>query len=145
VIEVPAQAEVYRPWPTFWRVSDAIARLRQLLDALPDGSPLIVFLPKVDGTEPDRVLRSRVAVSSTLVAGLERARAESGGALEPIQVLHRDDHRAVQVAFGPLAWTVSGAITALGRSISYGWPRGMWRGAGQGRGPGRSICSRQAR
>jgi hypothetical protein len=62
------QAEVYRPWqPRFWRVSDAIARLRQLLDALPDGSPLIAFLPKVDGTEPDRVLRSRVAVSSTLV------------------------------------------------------------------------------
>ena len=109
VIEVPAQAEVYRPWqPKFWRVSDAIARLRQLLDALSDGSPLIAFLPKVDGTEPDRVLRSRVAVSSTLVVGLERARAgvvtlNQEAPWTPTRVLHRDDHRAVQVAFGPLA------------------------------------------
>ena len=34
---------------TLWQVSDAIARLRQLLNALPDGSPLMAFLPEVDG------------------------------------------------------------------------------------------------
>jgi hypothetical protein len=83
--------------------------LRQLLGALSDGSPLIAFLPKVDGTEADRVLRSCVAVTSTLVAGLERARAgvvtlnqEAPCDANP-GALHRDDDRAVQVAFGPLA------------------------------------------
>ena len=108
-LEVPAQAELYRPRPaTLWQVSDAIARLRQLLDALPDGSPLMAFLPEVDGIEPERVLRGRVAVSSTLVAGLELARAgalalDQDAPWTPIRVLHRDDHSAVQGAVGPLA------------------------------------------
>jgi segregation and condensation protein A len=105
---VPAQAEVYRPRPqTLWQLSDAIARLRQLLDALPNGSPLMAFLPEVDGTEPQRVLRGRVAVSSTPVAALELARerlgARSGCLWTPIRVRHRDDHSAVQDAVGPLA------------------------------------------
>lgn len=52
----------------------AIARMRQLLGALPDGSPLTAFLPEVDGADPARALRSRVAISSTLVAGLELVR-----------------------------------------------------------------------
>jgi hypothetical protein len=82
-------------------------RLRQLLDALPNGSPLMAFLPEVDGTEPQRVLRGRVAVSSTPVAALELARerlgARSGCLWTPIRVRHRDDHSAVQDAVGPLA------------------------------------------
>jgi segregation and condensation protein A len=75
-LRVPDQADAYRPRPPpLWQVSDAIARMRQLLGALPDGSPLMDFLPTVGGAEPGRTLRSRVAVSSTLVAGLELARA----------------------------------------------------------------------
>jgi segregation and condensation protein A len=58
-----------------WQVSDAIAHMRQLLGALPDGSPLTAFVPKDRGAEPGHVFRCRVAVSSTLVAGLELARA----------------------------------------------------------------------
>ena len=57
-----------------WQADDAIARMRQLLGALPDGSPLTAFLPEVDGADPGRSLRSRVAISSTLVAGLELVR-----------------------------------------------------------------------
>jgi segregation and condensation protein A len=108
-LEVPAQAELYRPRPpTLWQVSDAIARLRQLLDALPDGSPLMAFLPEVEGTEPERQLRGRVAVSSTLVAGLELARAgvlalDQNAPWTPIRVRHRDGYSAVQGAVGPLA------------------------------------------
>ncbi len=108
-LEVPAQAELYRPRPpTLWQVSDAIARLRQLLDALPDGSPLMAFLPEVEGTEPERELRGRVAVSSTLVAGLELARAgvlalDQDAPWTPIRVRHRDGYSAVQGAVGPLA------------------------------------------
>ena len=75
-LRVPDQADAYRPRPpSLWQVSDAIARMRQLLGVLPDGSPLTAFLPTVGGAEPGRTLRSRVAVSSTLVAGLELARA----------------------------------------------------------------------
>jgi segregation and condensation protein A len=75
-LRVPDQAGVYRPRPPpLWQASDAIARIRQLLGVLPDGSPLTAFLPTVGGTEPGRTLRCRVALSSTLVASLELARA----------------------------------------------------------------------
>ena len=75
-LRVPAQADAYRTRPPpLWQVSDAIARMRQLLGLLPDGSPLTDFLPTVGGAEPGRTLRRRVAVSSTLVAVLELARA----------------------------------------------------------------------
>jgi segregation and condensation protein A len=45
-----------------------------LLGELPDGSPLAAFLPAIGGADPGRTLRCRAAVSSTLIAGLERAR-----------------------------------------------------------------------
>jgi len=71
--------------------------MHQLLGALPDGSPLTALLPTVGGTEPGRALRRRVAISSTLVAGLELARAGSLALDQdmpwtPIRVQHRDDH-----------------------------------------------------
>jgi segregation and condensation protein A len=75
-LRVPEQAEACRPRPpVLWQVSDAIAHMRQLLGALPDGSPLTAFVPKDGGAEPGRALRRRAAASSTLVAGLELARA----------------------------------------------------------------------
>ena len=74
-LHVPEQADATRPRRApLWQVGDAIARMRQLLGALPDGSPLTAFLPEVDGGDPARALRRRVAVSSTLVAGLELVR-----------------------------------------------------------------------
>jgi segregation and condensation protein A len=108
-LRVPDQADVYSPRPPpLWQVSDAIARMRQLLGVLPDGSPLTAFLPTVGGTEPGRALRCRVAISSTLVASLELARA-STLALDqdvpwtPTRVQHRGDHHCRPGESAPLA------------------------------------------
>ena len=96
VLRVPEQAGVYRPRPPpLWQVSDAIARLRQLLGELPDDSPLTAFVPNVGNAEPGRALRCRVAVSSTLVAGLELARAgalalDQDAPWTPVRVQQRD-------------------------------------------------------
>jgi segregation and condensation protein A len=74
-LRVPERADTYRLLPPrLWQVGDAIAHMRRLLGALPDGSPLTAFLPRVGGAEPGRALRCRVAMSSTLVASLELAR-----------------------------------------------------------------------
>jgi segregation and condensation protein A len=100
---VPEQADADRPRPPpLWQVSDAIARLRQLLGELPDGSPLAAFLPNVGNAEPGRVLRCRAAVSSTLVAGLELARAgalalDQDAPWTPIRVKHPDDHHCLWI------------------------------------------------
>ena len=61
----------YRPRPSaFWSVSDALARLRVMLGALPDWSSLDRFLP--DGVAD--AAGHRAAIASTLIAGLELAR-----------------------------------------------------------------------
>jgi segregation and condensation protein A len=76
VLEVPeAQAAAYRPRPPpLWRATDAIPHIRRLLAGSPGGGPLPAFLPPLAGDDPDRPLRCRAAVASTLVAGLELAR-----------------------------------------------------------------------
>jgi segregation and condensation protein A len=76
VLHVPeAQAAAYRPRPPpLWRVTDALPHIRRLLAVSPEGGPLPAFLPPVEGGDPDRALRCRAAVASTLVAGLELAR-----------------------------------------------------------------------
>jgi segregation and condensation protein A len=67
------QAEAYRLPPTPWPVHETIARLRQRMTLLPDRSPLSDYLPVIpDGDQ--LVLRTRAAVASTLIAGLELAR-----------------------------------------------------------------------
>ena len=92
-----------------WQVTDAIARMQRLLDVLPDGSPLSDFLPAPDGAEPDRALRPRAAVASTLVAGLELARTgtlalDQDAAWTAIRVGRRHDHRDAATAVpGPAA------------------------------------------
>jgi hypothetical protein len=64
-LRVPEQADADRPRPLpFWQVGDAIAHIRQLIGTVPEGSPLTAFLPAVDGAEPGRALRYRVAVSA---------------------------------------------------------------------------------
>jgi segregation and condensation protein A len=96
-LRVPEQADADRPRPPpLWQVNDAIARMRQLLGALPDGSPLMAFLPEVDGAKPESALHRRAAVSSTLVASLELARIgtlalDQEAPWTPIRVQHRDD------------------------------------------------------
>jgi len=97
-LRVPDQADAYCPRPPpLWQVSDAIARLRQLLGELPDGSPLTAFLPNIGSAGTARALRRRVAVSSTLVAGLELARTgalalDQDAPWTPIRVNHTNAH-----------------------------------------------------
>jgi segregation and condensation protein A len=62
------------PAPSLWRVTDAVNRIAALLPVLPDGSGLPAFLPSMEADALHRDLSCRVAVSSTLVAGLELAR-----------------------------------------------------------------------
>jgi hypothetical protein len=74
--------------------------MRRLLGALPDGSPLTAFLPRVGGAEAGRTLRCRVAMSSTLVAGLELTRTsdltlDQDAPWTPIRVQCGDGNNAV--------------------------------------------------
>ena len=71
----PVHEPVYTPRPpTLWSVAQAIARIRSLLDQASQGTELRHFLPAIPAHEPDRDLKARAAVASTLVAGLELSR-----------------------------------------------------------------------
>jgi segregation and condensation protein A len=89
---VPEHAEAYAlPRPPLWRVGDAMARITRLLAEGVEGE-LERFLPHVDEDGPDRDLRCRAALASTLVAGLELARGGSvslgqSGPWQPIQLV----------------------------------------------------------
>ncbi len=76
LLRVPVDlAATYQPRPPpFWQMSDAIARIQAMIAELPDGDTLTTFLPEIDVAAPDRELRCRAAVASTLLAGLELAR-----------------------------------------------------------------------
>jgi segregation and condensation protein A len=58
-------------------VAQALARLRQLLAAHPEGGELALFLPPHEGSEKQSPLRARSALASTFLAGLEMAREET--------------------------------------------------------------------
>jgi segregation and condensation protein A len=103
------QAIALRPRPPpLWTASNAIAHLLRLLAVLPDGSPLTAFLPTIPCDAPARTLRCRVALASTLIAGLECAR---DGALVldqdadwmPIRVSRRANSAPGAEDFAPLA------------------------------------------
>jgi segregation and condensation protein A len=61
-----------------WRASDARARIERLFGTLPDGSPLVAFLPEINGNDVQGNLRCRAAIASTLVAALELAKGDDG-------------------------------------------------------------------
>jgi segregation and condensation protein A len=100
-LHVPEEQEAAaRPRaPPFWTVGAATERVRQLLAVLPDGSELRAFLPAMGADAPQREVRCRAALASTVVAGLELARTgdlrlEQAEAWMPIH-LHRPlAHRA---------------------------------------------------
>jgi segregation and condensation protein A len=86
---------VYRPaGMTLWSVKDALARLAQLVGSLPDWTSLDAFLPESLGSTREW----RVAVASTLIAGLEMAR---DGGLRLRQ----------EAAFGPILVGGAGAMS----------------------------------
>ena len=99
VLRVPQElASAYQPQPlVFWRFADAAARIQEMLTVHPDGAALEDLVPGFAADAAARRLRTRAAVASTLVAGLELAR---GGALTLAQ-----DH-----ALGPVHVTAVSAI-----------------------------------
>ena len=75
VLERPDRGGSWRPAPLpLWRVPDALARLRRMLPAMPEGAALERFLPENTARGPDAALRRRAALASTLLAGLELGR-----------------------------------------------------------------------
>jgi segregation and condensation protein A len=76
VLQVPQhQAAALRPRPPpLWTAGDAMGQFGRLLPELADDSPLAAFLPTIPRDAPARALRCRVAVATTLLAGLELAR-----------------------------------------------------------------------
>jgi segregation and condensation protein A len=65
----------WRPTPLpLWRVPDALARLRRMLPAIPEGAPLERFLPETAADWHGEALQRRAALASTLLAGLELGR-----------------------------------------------------------------------
>ena len=74
-LRVPEGARLAQtPRLSLWTVAQAVVRMQQQVGSIPDRSALAVFLPKIGADVPDRALRCRAALASTLLAGLELAR-----------------------------------------------------------------------
>ena len=75
VLRVPDLTESYTPARApLWRVADASARITRLLSEGVTGE-IALFLPPDATDGPERELRCRAALASTLLAGLELARS----------------------------------------------------------------------
>ena len=91
-LERPDRGGSYRPEPLpLWRVPDALARLRRMLPAMPEGAALERFLPGLAGDGAGRELQRKAALASTLLAGLELGREGSaalsqGEAFGPVRI-----------------------------------------------------------
>jgi segregation and condensation protein A len=110
VLHVPEeQAAALRPRPPpLWTASDAMRRIARLLPDLTEPAPLAAFLPRIDRDAAKRTLRCRVAVASTLFAGLELARngaltLEQDADWTPIRVSRRERDVSGASAATPLA------------------------------------------
>jgi segregation and condensation protein A len=91
-----AAAAVYQPqWTNLYSVSEARARILQLLAVTPDGAALDRFLPQhaeaVAGT-PHAALRRRAAWASTLIGGLELAKQGA------VFMEQREDFQTIHIA-----------------------------------------------
>ena len=106
----PGEAEpVYQSAiPDLWRVPDALARIRAALAEYPDGGELTSFLPPILAEDKQRPLKTRAAIASTFVAGLELAR--TGHA-----VVYQADQLS-DVSISASTATASRCLRPIGRS-----------------------------
>lgn len=96
VLRLSEHGDAWQPTPLrLWSVAEATDRMQRLLASLPGATPMVAFLPALDAEDPDRGIRHRAAMASTLVAGLELARLGTV-ALEQDFVWH-----AITVAYRP--------------------------------------------
>ena len=108
VLRVPEElAAAYQPRPLpFWSMADATARMLRLLPELTGGTGLAAFLPVIASEAPDRERRCKAAVASTLLAGLELARAgtvalDQEASWMPIQVQRCEPVNGAQASVAP--------------------------------------------
>jgi segregation and condensation protein A len=74
--------------PNFWRIPEAIDRVRRLIAEHPEGGPLGGFVPSIGKEEVGRTLKLRVALASTFAASLELSRQQ---VLEAEQSAHFEE------------------------------------------------------
>jgi segregation and condensation protein A len=60
--------------PDLWRVTDALARITEILTINPKGAELVTFLPPIAQGDSNLTREARTAVANTLLGGLELAR-----------------------------------------------------------------------
>ncbi|MFL5285132.1 MAG: hypothetical protein ACJ8AW_30190, partial [Rhodopila sp.] len=65
---------------------EAIRQIARLLGELPDGSPLVAFLPKIDRDGPKRPLRCRAAIASLELARDGTVALKQDGDWMPIRI-----------------------------------------------------------
>jgi segregation and condensation protein A len=81
--EPPEEPARYQPPRSpFWTPHQAMAHMRRLMAEAPAEHDLLAFVPGPSTNEPNAPIRTRAAISSTLIAGLELAR---GGEVEASQ------------------------------------------------------------
>jgi segregation and condensation protein A len=108
--EPPEEPARYQPPQSrFWTPHQAMARMRQIMADDPVEHDLLAFVPGLSASEPNARTRTRAAVSSTLIAGLELTR---GGAIEATQ----------NADFGPI--TISAPDRTAGVAGTDGPPEG---------------------
>jgi segregation and condensation protein A len=84
--------ELYQPRRVIdWTPQQAMARIQSMLQDQPSGADLLAYVPTLPKGVPNRVSSLRIAISSTLVAGLEMARTarihlHQASPFEPIRV-----------------------------------------------------------
>jgi segregation and condensation protein A len=82
--EPPQEPDRYRPPQLrLWTPRQAMARMRQVLAEAPAEHDLLAFVPELAANEPNLTTRRRAAIASTLIAGLELARAGEIDASQP--------------------------------------------------------------
>ncbi len=95
LLRVPAAAEAYqlRVLP-FWRVPDAMARIREVMEGREGEVAMAALLPAIAADAVGRERRCRAAVASTLVASLELSRGGRAGC-EPARRVDAHHRRTV--------------------------------------------------
>jgi segregation and condensation protein A len=115
--EPPQEPDRYRPPQLrLWTPRQAMARMRQVLAEAPAEHDLLAFVPELAANEPNLTTRRRAAIASTLIAGLELARA---GEIDASQLA---DFASITIS--PLGQTTGQGSGGLGERASRSEAKG---------------------
>jgi segregation and condensation protein A len=114
--EPPQEPDRYRPPQLrLWTPRQAMARMRQALAEAPAEHDLLAFVPELAANEPNLTTRRRAAIASTLIAGLELARAGEIDASQPADF--------ASITISPLGQTTGQGSGGLGERAREGGER----------------------